>query len=232
MGIFNAFKKGGEKTPESRKAQNIEKLKKLDVPYIDWLPMLDGKNEVRKRSVEEISRRAVACLIAILAALEQNNGNYENEREFLLGKLEAFGVTNDLTPKEKRVIDAQANEQEIINMVWKYESYWALVWALGFVDELNFPDTIVDGPTAIGIVAKFSNLDEFIAAAKLKDIDEILDEADLIYRYHWACVNARINNLPMPKKLDEGVVMERRAGLWWIVDMDKENDWDNVAMDT
>ena len=117
-------------------------------------------------------------------------------------------------------------------MVWKYESYWVLVWALGFVDELNFPDTIVDGPTAIGIVAKFSNLDEFIAAAKLRDIDEILDEADLIYRYHWACVNARINNLPMPKKLDEGVVMERRAGLWWIVDMDKENDWDNVAMDT
>ena len=137
MGIFNAFKKGGEKTPESRKAQNIEKLKKLDIPHIDWLPMLDGKNEVRKRSVEEISRRAVACLIAILAALEQNNGNYGNEREFLLGKLEAFGVTNDLTPKEKSVIDAQANEQEIINMVWKYESYWALVWALGCVDELN-----------------------------------------------------------------------------------------------
>ncbi|MCD8212573.1 MAG: DUF4272 domain-containing protein [Campylobacter sp.] len=196
------------------------------------LPTLIGKDEARRRSVEEIARRAVACLITILAALEQNNGNYENEREFLLGKLESFGAANDLTPNEKRVIDAVADEQEIINMIWKYEAYWTLVWALGFIDELKFPDTIVDGETAIKIVAKFKNLDDFIAAAKLRDIDEILDEADLIYRYHWACVNARINNKPMPKNIDEGIVMERRVGLFWLVDEYKNNDWDNVGMDT
>jgi hypothetical protein len=71
-----------------------------------------------------------------------------------------------------------------------------------------------------------------VAAAKLRDVSEILDEADLIYRYHWACVDARVNGSGPLQGLEESVVMERRAGLWWMLDIDGQDDWDDVAMDT
>ena len=81
-------------------------------------------------------------------------------------------------------------------------------------------------------MAQFKHLDEMVAAAKLRDVSEILDEADLIYRYHWACVDARVNGSEPLQGLEESVVMERRAGLWWMLDIDGQDDWDDVAMDT
>lgn len=81
-------------------------------------------------------------------------------------------------------------------------------------------------------MAQFKHLDEMVAAAKLRDVSEILDEADLIYRYHWACVDARVNGSGPLQGLEESVVMERRAGLWWMLDIDGQDDWDDVAMDT
>lgn len=48
---------------------------------------------------------------------------------------------------------------------------------------------------------------------ELRDIDEILDEADLIYRYDWACVDARMKQLNAPAGLNSSVVVERHGAL-------------------
>lgn len=220
------------KSAIQRRAENNAKLQARGIHFLPNLPYLNEQNEVKTRTAPEIATRAVASLFTTLAALEQENGNYDNERAFIQSKINDFGVQAALTPAERVVISGEANAQERINAVWKYEAYWTLVWALGFVDELDFPDHIVDGSTAIGIVAQFANLGEMVAAAKLRDVSEILDEADLIYRYHWACVDARVNGKPKPNGLEESVVAERRVGLWWLLDIDGEDDWDNVAMDT
>ena len=58
---------------------------------------------------------------------------------------------------------------------------------------------------------------------KLRDTDEILQALDLIYRYHWACVNARVHGTSSAG-LDEEVVMERRGGLEWLCCKGAEND--------
>lgn len=220
------------KSAIQRRAENNAKLQARGIHFFPDLPYLNEQNEVKIRSAREIATRAVASLFTTLAALEQENGNYDNERAFIQSKINDFGVQAALTPAERVVIAGEAGAQERINAVWKYEAYWTLVWALGFVDELDFPDHIVDGKTAIGIVAQFKHLDEMVAAAKLRDVSEILDEADLIYRYHWACVDARVNGSEPLQGLEESVVMERRAGLWWMLDIDGQDDWDDVAMDT
>ena len=64
----------------------------------------------------------------------------------------------------------------------------------------------------------------------LRDSETVLDEADLIYRYHWACVNARINQREIPSGMIESVVSERRAGLDWLIRNDA--DWDNPERST
>lgn len=100
-------------------------------------------------------------------------------------------------------------EQEIINMIWKYEAYWVLIWSLGLIPTLDFPCKTCDCNYAVEVVSKHKNFTEFLATTTLRDIDEILDEVDLIFRYDWACVDARIKGVEAPCNLDSSVVLER-----------------------
>lgn len=88
-----------------------------------------------------------------------------------------------------------------------------LLWALGIVEELNYPENIVDCDFAIQAVVSAKTFEEFMAKVKLRDIEEILDQADLIYRYDWACVSARLNQEQAPAQLNSAVVVERHGAL-------------------
>ena len=221
------------KDPEARKAASIAKLQAENIPAIDWLPVIESVDKARIRSAEEIARRAIACLITIQAACEQNEDNYDDESAaWCHGLLEQYNVADEITANERAILAKQGSEQDIINMVWKYEAYWTLLWALGIVEKLDYPDHIVDCQFAIDAVASCDDFADFMAKTRLRDIEEILDETDLIYRYHWACVDARINGREMPGGLLESVVMERHAGLNWLIGAYDCDDWDDVPVHT
>jgi len=58
-----------------------------------------------------------------------------------------------------------------------------------------------------------------------------LNEAELIYRYHWAVVDARDNGNVTPSEIDSNVVLERHYTLNWLIGyMDQQ--WDDVSTDT
>lgn len=62
----------------------------------------------------------------------------------------------------------------------------------------------------------------------MRSLDEILDQVDLIYHYHWACLDARINGKEV--NLSESLVMERRVRLDWLFRADA--DWDYPDLNT
>ena len=166
-------------------------------------------------------------------ACDQNNGSYNKEtQDFISDLLTKYGVANYLTEKEKQILNNEGNERDIINMVWKYEAYWGLVWALGLVDELDYPNHIVDCDLAIDLVRRCDTFDDFMAQIQPKDLEIILDQADLYYRYHWACVDARINGREAPSGLNESVVLERRSALDWLINYEAEDDWDYPDLNT
>ncbi len=72
---------------------------------------------------------------------------------------------------------------------------------------------------------------EFRASARLRTKEEILDQADLILRLNWACVNARIKNVPPPGGLNASVVYERHYALNWLIHFQNQ-EWDNVTTST
>lgn len=221
------------KTAEQRKTQSIEKLKEQSIPYIDWLPTIGESTEYKGQFVENIVRRAIACLLVIQVACDQDNGNYDKEsQDFFEDLLTKYGVKNYLTEKEKQILNNKGSEYDIINMVWKYEAYWVLVWALGLVDELDYPDHIVNCDLAIDLVRRCDTFDDFMGQTQPKDLETILDEADLYYRYHWACVDARIKEKEAPCDLDESVVLERRSVLDWLINYEGEADWDYPDLNT
>lgn len=219
------------KTAEQRKQLSIEQLKNEGIAYIDWLPVIEDESEVKLKTPLEIAQRAIACLACINVVFEQKDGTYDTEAiAFYQQLLSKFSIQN-LTEKELVVFECKADEQEQVNMIWKYEACWALLWALGFIDELKLPNepmTHDECHFAIGLLTSNNSIDEFLSKVKMRSLDEILDQADLIYRYHWACVDARINGKEV--NLDGSVVMERRAGLDWLFRVDA--DWDYPDLNT
>jgi hypothetical protein len=65
----------------------------------------------------------------------------------------------------------------------------------------------------------------------LRSKKEILDQADLILRLNWACVNSRVKNEQPPSGLISSVVVERHHTLNWLVNYLNQN-WDDVSTDT
>jgi len=234
VGVFGLFKKGADsarkrsagvarigKTAQERKDISIEILKSQGVPFIDHLPLVYETSEVAPREKDEVIARAICSFAAIMCAYTiKDNGELTDEdklyaKDFLDNR---FGCIDKLTRMERRVIEGEASCDEAVKMSWKYESLWALMWAMGLVKKLDFPKDTCD----CDFVMKTFDGD-FSERVKMRGTDEILQALDLIYRYHWACVNARVNGSKRAG-LDEEVVMERRGGLEWLCCKGAEND--------
>ena len=86
--------------------------------------------------------------------------------------LQKYEIGQALTPNELTILNNQGDEQDIINMIWKYEAYWTLLWALGIVPELDYPDHIIDCDLAIQAVSSCDTFAEFMAKVRLRDIED------------------------------------------------------------
>lgn len=208
----------------TRKEKTETKLRKLGIPVNPHLPEIESNEEVALRPAEEVARRA----IGLFAVAVRGEGL---EKDEVLGFLRGRGFEDEATPKEKEFLFKETpTEQEKINFTWRYESLWVLLWALGLIEELDYPSSICDVPKAAEIIVN-SPATTFVNEAKLRSVAEILDEADLIYRYDWAVVDARIKGLDAPCDLDPGVVYERHYALNWLIGYFDQH-WDDVTTDT
>ena len=91
------------------------------------------------------------------------------------------------------------------------------------------PTAICDVRRAVKTVTGTST-DIFIGRSDLRPLTEILDEADLVYRCHWAVKEAYARGEQPPAGLDRGVVIERHIALNWLRTYHSQS-WDNVTPD-
>lgn len=208
-----------------RKQRSEAILERDGVPFISHLPVIEDEETGKLRSLEEIAWRAMALDIVAV-----KGEGLEQER--VLEIVEQYQLDKAFSPKEREFIyNDSPTERERIQFCWQYECYWVLLWALNYVETLARPDTICDVPFAVRVMVDRS-AEEFIRDAKLRDFSEILDEADLIYRYDWACVDARVNGLKIPDWMECGVIVERHRALNWLIGAYENADWDDVGTDT
>ena len=209
----------------ARKQTNLEWLDEMAVPHIDHLPPIQGEEETTLRSVEEISSR---CLALTLVALK-GEGLEQEVVEKVYQDLELEGK---LSPDEQTFFElAEPSQQDRVNFVWRYESLFVLLWALGYADELGYPGSICDVQAVVKAVHGAGGLAGLVEGANLRSKSEILDEADRIYRLHWAVVDARLRGDGAPADLDSSVVYERHYALNWLIGY-QGDDWDEVGTDT
>ena len=218
-----------------RRNKSMALLRDQHIYVTPWLPLLWERAEEPGRTLEEVCRRAAALLIVSLYS-ECRVGehmSYEESREFVNPIIEGYGAEGFFSPDEKAYLDdPNSTEQTQIQYAWQYENLWVMEWALGLTDDLFWPTRICDVPQSVRIMREYPSMEELTAAARLRPRKELLSQADLIYRLHWACVDARVMGMPAPQELEEGVVMERHRALFWLAGCDEMCGWDDVDLST
>lgn len=180
--------------------------------------------EVTLRTKDEVVDRSFALLYIGLKS--------EGLEQVHLDKIDqAFKIASNFTPKEKRYVDSKNPSQQMkADANWRYEGLHVFLWALGFIDELKFPDQICVVADDVKTIYELGP-EKFRTQAKLRTKAEIMDQADLILRLNWACVNARVKNEIAPSGLDQSVVLERHYALNWLIKY-MDQAWDDVSTDT
>ncbi|MBQ6696365.1 MAG: DUF4272 domain-containing protein [Lachnospiraceae bacterium] len=215
-----------------RRDRTLEKLHARHIFVTEWLPLVETEETAHFRTTEEIAGRAAALLIVALYSecLLGEKMSIAEAREFVTPIIADFRADNYFSPKEKAYLENDhSTEQEQIQFAWQYEPLMVMLWALGYEPELFFPDRICDVPGIVRIMRENGSIDSLVENAKPRTHAELLDEADMIYRMDWACVDTRIHSLPAPAGMDGGVVMERHKALNWLI---LEDDWDEVDIST
>lgn len=211
----------------ARKEKSEKILEKENIKINIHLPCIESEIETTLRIPKEIAERVSVLAITNLVAF--NTISAEEAVEYLQhNKLWDF-----TTDGEKEFLADPTDDRKMYE-TWKCEGIWVLMWALNKVEKLDFPSEFCnleninsdDYP-----VGKDKDPFDFINSINsTRTKSEILDAADLYYRYNWACVDARINGKQM-EGINPGIVYERQYALNWLINY-MNQDWDDVTCDT
>lgn len=231
MGIFDFFKKQSKgnnpKTAEQRKRETEKLLSSSGIPYINHLPLLEEEDEVKIRTAREIAERIL--ILFYLGFVSE----VPDERDKVIDFLKVNSLWDKVSPNEKELYQkGELTSQEVINIAWRSEAIWLLLWTINKVDKLALPTEQVEiGEMIIPRLPEFlSDPKEFIETAIVRPTTKILDISDLTYRLHWAARNAELANKEMPANLILSVIIERHYAINWVTYYAEE--WDEVTTDT
>jgi len=208
-----------------RKKKSLLLLQQQGIPTIDHLPPTIDIDDVVIPTKTMIAQRAIAVSIAAIKAegLEQ---------EIIEQVIEHFGAHSFFSKEEAIFIrEQQPSKEDLGKFSWRYECLLILLWSLNLVETLDFPSEICDVASLVSIIQKAGSFEQLLDKATVRNTHQILDQADLIYRMNWACVNARVKQQPTPANMHPGIVYGRHYALNWLIGY-QNLDWDNMRTDT
>lgn len=216
-----------------RKERSEQLLTEQGIPFNVHLPARAGDEHTTIRSVEQVAERAVALCIAALKGECLGAGESAEDTAALVQEvIDKYDAASFFSPVERRFVEQLgAEHQEVISFSWGYEAYHVLLWALGYVKELGAPVNLCNVGQDVGYLQQCDDVEAFVAGAQFRAKSEILDAADLIYRYNWVCVDSRVKEQTPPAGLNGGVAYERHRALNWLICY-MDQDWDDVRTDT
>ena len=229
MRLFGYFKDKNHvishKTAEQRKEETEALLKCLSIPYIDHLPLIEEENEVKFRTAMEIAERILILTYLIYIS------DVPDERDRVIDFLKTNSLWEKVSPEGKVLFQKEVlNRKEKINISWRSEAIWLLLWAINKVDKIELPTEQVETSEIVSRLPDFlSNPKEFTENATIRATSELLDISDLTYRLHWAVRNTELNNLET-LSINSSVIVERHYAINWVTYYAEE--WDEITTDT
>ncbi len=221
--MFGFFKPKKRLTRKERTEKFLEE-KRIKINYN--LPRIESEKDTTIRNPKEIAQRVVVLAVTNMVAFSGMTGQQA------IAYLKQYDVWKYVTDDEKSFLENPTPERKN-QASWQCEGIWVLMWSLGAIDELLFPDKMCDLNSIPGErypIGPNKDPNEFInRVVNSRTKTEILDANDLYYRINWACVDARLNGLEL--NVNPGVVYERHYALNWLINY-MQQDWDDISTDT
>jgi hypothetical protein len=199
--------------------QSIQAATQLGVAVSPTLPLLEVGLEVR-RPDEAISR-----LLAMNAVAATAHGF---DKTKAIAWLNQEVLADSLTEQEKSFVFEGVGQPDRFKL--QVESMWALAWAMGITNDLNFAkDCDNRFVTMLPNLKQSQSSIDFRKKTNPRPPEEVIAACDLAYCLHWAIRQAELNGKRPPANLKPYVVVERRRALEWLL---SKQAWDEVSLDT
>lgn len=214
----------GDTLDALRRKQRSEKiLVNEGIPVNPDLPPVTVGKDFIPRGIDEVAMRTLCVLLTAIKADQM-------EQPMVLRVVRKYGLAGHFSSAEKEFIrEIEPAMEDRIRFLQRYESAWVLLWSLGYVDQLKFPSHACDAAYAVACM-RDRNTQNFISAATLRPLDQILDQADLIFRYRWPLRDRALIKRIKAAGLSPGVVDERYRALNWLIRA-SDQQWDHIAKD-
>ena len=140
------------KDQQARRAQSEAYCRAHGVPYYKnpTAMLTDSEAEATLRTQDQVVDRALAlCFIGLKS---------EGMKEAQLAEIDkAYHISSKLTPTERAYVTASYPlEQQRIDAYWRYEGLHVLLWALGYVPTLAYPDRMCEVAPEVQIIHDLS----------------------------------------------------------------------------
>jgi hypothetical protein len=199
--------------------ESIQTARQLGVDVSATLPLLDAGLEMR--SADETVSRILAMNAA--AAIV-----YGADKAKTIAWLKQETLTDSLSEQERRFVFEGVGQPNRFQV--QVEGMWALAWAMGIVNEMNFGKDCDNRFAAMLPNLKASQSSgDFRKKANSRPLKQVVATCDLAYCLHWAIRQSEITGKRPPGNLKPYVVVERRRALEWLL---SKEAWDEVPLDT
>ena len=183
------------------------------------LPLLDAGLEMR--SASETTAQILAMNAVAATA-------YGFDKAKAIAWLNQEALTNSLSEQERRFIFESVGLPDRFKV--QVEGMWALAWAMGIANELNFAkDCDNRFVMMLPNLKQSQSSADFRKKANPRPLEQVVAACDLAYCLHWAIRQSELVDKRSPGNLKPYVVVERRRALEWLL---SKEAWDDVPLDT
>ena len=212
-------------TAQERKEKTEIYLKGLDIPFNFGLPLIEEESDAIIRSAADIAKR---IFILVYLGVYSEDGDRNEIIEFFKSE-ELWDSVSEC--EKKLLLKKKLTEKDKINISWRSEGIYLMLWAINKIDNLALPIEQCDIGEMLDILPiAFDSTNDFIQNACIRTTEEILDKSDLIYRIHWATREAESNDEEIPGSVDTGIIEEWHYAINWITYYDEK--WADILTDT
>jgi len=211
-------------TSQERKRKTEAVLKNLKIDINPSLPCIEEEEDANIRDGKDIAKR---ILVLIYLNILKDGGSKE-----IIQFLKDEHIWDSVSKNEEALFNKDIlTKKEQINISWRSEAIWILLWAINKIERLDLPIQECEVSEIMQRVPKFLEPTKtFVNNASTRSLSEILDISDLIYRLHWASRNSELGTDSNPIDLNSGILQEWHYAINWVTYYN--DDWDEITTDT
>jgi hypothetical protein len=201
------------------RAESIEAAQRLGIYVPAELPLSD--TNLKLRDAEEVVSR-ILTMNALAAAA------YGFDKDRATAWLNRERIIGSLTSDECSYLLHGGKNSDSFKL--QIEGMWALAWALGIVNELNFSkDCDNRFVTLFPDLKRDQASSDFRIRMNPRSTESVIGACDLAYCLSWAIRQSELTGESVMRNLKPYVVIERRRALEWLL---SDEAWEDVSLDT